>query len=220
MGPHTIAIVDDHSLFAESLQGLINNFKDFKVDYIVNNGQELLDKLAYKKYHPDVILLDIKMPYMDGVQVMRWLKSNLPEMKVLALSMDDDEKIIIQMLKYGAKGYLLKDIHPDELEYALNEVLNKGFYYTDRVSDSLINSLNLEPNDSKSKQQAFVNLNEREISFLELACTEKTYREIADEMCISVKTVDGYRESLFKKFGVSNRIGLVIYALKNNMVTI
>lgn len=220
METYKIAIVDDHSLFAESLQGLINNFDNFTVDYIVHNGQELVDKLSYKKYHPNIILLDINMPYMNGVQTMSWLKTNHPDLDVLALSMEDDEETIIQMLRYGAKGYLLKDIHPDELQHALNEVINKGFYYTDRVSNSLINSLNLEADKTEEDEQEFVDLNEREISFLELACTEKTYREIADDMFISIKTVDGYRDALFKKFGVSNRIGLVLYAIKKNIVKI
>lgn len=220
MERYKIAIVDDHSLFAESLQSLIDNFENFKVDYIVKNGQELVDKLAYKKYHPDIILLDINMPYMNGIQTMCWLKENHPNLDVLALSMEDEEDTIIQMLRYGAKGYLLKDIHPDELQYALNEILVKGFYYTDRVSNSLINSLNLDSEKNKINELKFVDLNERELSFLELACTEKTYREIADDMFISIKTVDGYRDTLFKKFGVNNRIGLVLYAIKNDLVKI
>ena len=128
--------------------------------------------------------------------------------------MDDDEETIIKMLSFGAKGYLLKDIHPEELEHALYQVIEKGFYYTDAVNDSLIKSLNLADDDKCIK------LNDREITFLNLACTEKTYKEIADTIFISPKTVDGYRDSLFKKFVVSNRIGLVLYALKNDLVKI
>ena len=217
MEKHKIVIVDDHSLFAESLQSLINNFPDYEVQYIVNNGQELVDKLSSKERFPDIILLDINMPVMNGTQTMHWLKKNQPELDVLALSMEDNEETIIKMLRYGAKGYLLKDIHPEELKNALNEVIKKGFYYTDKVNNSLINSLNLSDDQVDSD---FVKLNDREKTFLEFACTEKTYKEIADDMFISPKTVDGYRDSLFKKFGVSNRIGLVLYAFKNELVKI
>lgn len=217
MEKHKVVIVDDHSLFAESLEGLINKFPAFEVQYIVNNGQELIDMFSKSNSFPDIILLDINMPVMNGKQTMNWLKINHPHLNVLALSMDDIEETIIQMLRYGAKGYLLKDIHPDELQVALNEVINKGFYYTDRVNDSLIKSLNLEDVEEEDLE---ISLNDREKSFLELACTEKTYSQIADLMFISPKTVDGYRDSLFKKFKVSNRIGLVLYAIKHKLVKI
>lgn len=219
MKKHKIVIVDDHSLFAESLESLINNFSDFDVQYVVNNGQELIDRLSSKEDFPDVVLLDINMPVMNGVQTMYWLKKNQIKLDVLALSMDDTEETIIKMLSYGAKGYLLKDIHPEELEHALNAVISKGFYYTDQVNNSLIKSLN-STEDQIDQNIDFIELNDREKTFLELACTEKTYKEIADDMFISPKTVDGYRDSLFKKFGVSNRIGLVLHAFKHDMVKI
>ena len=219
MKKYKIVIVDDHTLFAESLESLINNFSDFKVQFVVNNGQELIDKLAKTDSMPDIILLDINMPVMNGTQTMYWLKKNHPKLNALALSMDDNEKTIIKMLRYGAKGYLLKDIHPKELKNALNEVIHKGFYYTDKVNNSLINSLN-SVKEQFDNDDDIISLNDREKTFLELACTEKTYKEIAETMFISPKTVDGYRDSLFKKFGVSNRVGLVLYAFKQELVKI
>lgn len=219
MSKYKIAIVDDHSLFAESLEGLINNFPDFEVQYVVNNGQELIDKLSHQDDFPDIVLLDINMPVMNGAQTMYWLKKNQSELDVLALSMDDNEETIIRMLSYGAKGYLLKDIHPEELEHALNEVIHKGFYYTDKVNNSLIKSLNSTEEQIEMGYE-YVKLNDREKTFLELACTDKTYKEIAEIMFISPKTVDGYRDGLFKKFVVGNRIGLVLYALKHELVKI
>ncbi len=219
MEKYKIVIVDDHSLFAESLESLINNFSDFEVQYVANNGQELIDKLSHQDDFPDIILLDINMPVMNGTQTMYWLKKNQPDLDVLALSMEDNEETIIQMLGYGAKGYLLKDIHPEELQHALNEVIIKGFYYTDKVNNSLIKSLNSTEEQIEEDFQ-FIELNDREKTFLGLACTDKTYKEIAEIMFISPKTVDGYRDSLFKKFGVGNRIGLVLYALKHELVKI
>lgn len=219
MEKYKIVIVDDHSLFAESLESLINNFADFEVQYVANNGQELIDKLSSQDDFPDIILLDINMPVMNGTQTMYWLKKNQPKLDVLALSMEDNEETIIQMLGYGAKGYLLKDIHPEELKHALNEVIIKGFYYTDKVNNSLIKSLN-STEEQIEEDYKFIELNDREKTFLELACTDKTYKEIAEIMFISPKTVDGYRDNLFKKFGVGNRIGLVLYALKHEFVKI
>jgi len=217
MSTYNVAIVDDHTLFANSLAGLINNFKDFNVQYSVTNGQELVDQLIPKNDFPDVILLDINMPVMNGLQTMEWLKSHQPNLKVLALSMDDQEETIIKMLKLGAKGYLLKDIHPRELENALNQTVSKGFYYTEKVSNSLISTLESPQEDPAKKS---MNLSDRESAFLNQACTEKTYRQIADEMCLSPKTIDGYRESVFKKFKVSNRIGLVLHAIRNDLYQI
>lgn len=217
MSTYKVAIVDDHNLFADSLMGLINNFEDFEVQYCLKNGQELIDRLTPKSEFPDVILLDINMPVMNGIQTMTWLHNNQPGLKVLALSMDDGEETIIKMLRQGAKGYLLKDIHPKELENALEQVIEKGFYYTEKVSSSLINSLHLPLDEIDN---ASVELNEKEKKFLKLACTEKTYKEIADIMFLSPKTIDGYRESVFKKFEVGNRIGLVLHAIRNGLIEI
>lgn len=217
MSSYKIVIVDDHNLFADSLKGLINNFNNFEVQYCLTNGQELIDHLTPKSEFPDIVLLDINMPVMNGIQTMTWLSQNQPNLKVLALSMDDSEETIIKMLRHGAKGYLLKDIHPEELEKALNQVIEKGFYYTEKVSNSLISSLHLPADEIDNSP---IDLNEREKKFLKLACTDKTYREIADIMFLSPKTIDGYRENVFKKFKVGNRIGLVLHAIKNGFIEI
>ncbi|MCB0474902.1 MAG: response regulator transcription factor, partial [Flavobacteriaceae bacterium] len=158
------------------------------------------------------VLMDLNMPIMNGAEATSWLQKNEPDIKVLALSMDDDENSILRMIRSGAKGYLLKDIHPDTLLEALNGVLKEGFYHTKKVSDTLVHSL--QPNGGLKKNE-HIDLADREIEFLKLVSTEMTYKEIADIMNLSPKTIDGYREQLFKKLDVKNRIGLVIYALKN-----
>jgi DNA-binding NarL/FixJ family response regulator len=156
--------------------------------------------------------MDMNMPIMDGAETTCWLQKNFPNIKVLALSMEDNENSILKMIRNGAKGYLLKDIHPDILLEALQGVLKDGFYHTKRVSDTLVGSLH-----SDGKATTTVTLQKRELEFLKLASTEMTYKEIADVMHLSPKTIDGYREQLFKKLTVRNRIGLVIYALKNGI---
>lgn len=207
----TIAIVDDHSLFAQALQNLINSFGDFKVLYHVKNGQELIKKIEeHKDNIPDLAVIDINMPVMNGVETTQWLKKNHSSVNVIALSMDDDEPTIIRMLRAGAKGYLLKDISPAILQNAFQDVIEKGFYYSNCITNTVLNSLH------KNKEYD-LELKDREIEFLKLVCTEKTYKEIASEMFLSPKTIDGYRETLFEKLRIKSRVGLAIYAIKNKI---
>lgn len=212
---HDVIIVDDHILFARSLAGLIDTFPEYQVKFTFKNGSELVDKLAAGMELPAIILLDYNMPVMDGIATMKWLKKHQPDAKVLALSMEDDEKTVLAMLRNGAKGYLLKDIHPTLLKKALDTVLDQGYFHTAEVTSTLMNSLN-EEKDAKNQ----IKLKENEIRFIKLACEEKTYKEIADEMFLSPKTIDGYRHHLFEVLGVKNRIGLVMYAIKNKIVEI
>lgn len=209
----TIGIVDDHVLFAQSLQGLINSFEGFDVLFMAKNGNDLINKLDVAGKDPDIILLDINMPVMNGFETIAWLNKHKPDIDVLALSMDDDENTIIQMLRLGSKGYLIKDIHPETLKMALNEVIEKGHYYSDHVTQALLDSVN-----NKGKDTDADNFSSRELEFMKLACSDKTYKEIADVMCLSPKTIDNYRDTLFKKLEVRSRIGLVLYALKNKIV--
>ena len=210
---HTVAIVDDHVLFAQSLKSLINTFTDFEVILHANNGKSFIAELEKASKKPEVVLMDVNMPIMNGAETTEWLQKNYPSIKVLALSMDDDEQSIIKLIRKGAKGYLLKDIHPDTLLEALKSVLKDGFFHTKKVSNAMVNSLHT--NDKSSSDE--ITFQDRELEFLKLSSTEMTYKEIADQMTLSPKTIDGYREQLFKKLNVKNRIGLVIYALKHGL---
>ncbi|WP_373057560.1 response regulator [Zunongwangia sp. H14] len=201
-----IIIVDDHTLFAQSLHGLIRSYQNFEVLKVLKNGEELINYLEAGNLQPDLILLDIIMPVKNGVETMKWLKENFPDQKVLALSMEHDEKTIITMLKMGCRGYLLKDIDPDEFLHALSSVMNTGYYYSKEISELVLND---------PKENDF-DITRREKEFLSLACTEMTYKEVADKMQLSPKTIDGYRESLFGKLDVKSRTGLVLFAIKNN----
>jgi len=209
---YSIAIVDDHFLFASSLEKLINSFDRFNVLYHAKNGRELQELISKKKTVPEIILLDINMPVMDGFETAEWLTQNYPQIKILALSMEDDEPTILKMLRKGAKGYLLKDINPEVLNVALQELMDKGYYHSERVSETLLHSLN--PGDDD------VNLSfkENELKFLQLACSEMTYKEIADIMNLSPKTIDGYRQDLFNRLHIKNRVGLVMFALKKKLI--
>jgi two-component system invasion response regulator UvrY len=166
---------------------------------------------------PDLVLLDINMPLKDGFETARWLRDNHPDVRVMALSMLDNEQSIIRMLRMGAKGYILKDTHPREFKTALDTVMQKGFYYSEMVTGKLINAVN-NLDTAADEVTTLVKLTEKEIEFLKLACTEMTYKEIADKMNLSPRTIDGYRDALFEKLKVRTRVGLVMYAIKNDIV--
>ena len=208
-----IIIVDDHKLFAQGLSKLVDSIPEFEVVNIFHNGEQLTEKLASGMSLPDVILLDVKMPVMDGIATMKWLKKFQPKAKVLALSMEHDEKTIIQMIKSGAKGYLLKDIEPDNFKLAIHTILEQGYYYTDMVTNIIINQL-----DNSETDKNLALFKEKELEFIKKACEEKSYSQIADEMNLAYKTIDGYRQRVFEKMDVNSRIGLIIYAIKNNIV--
>lgn len=209
-----IALVDDHVILRKSLSVLIGMLQDFNVMMEAGNGKEFIDQLN-KDNIPDIVLMDITMPVMDGVETTKWIKQNHPNIKVVALSMIKNDLIIIRMLKNGARGYILKDCEPEELRYALREVYEKGYFYNELVTPRMkVKEVDKEEPVQKSM------INEGELSFLRWACTEKTYKEIADEMGVSARTVDGYRDALFQKLNVTTRVGLAIYAIRHELVTL
>ncbi len=208
-----LVLVDDHVLLRNGLAGLVKNL-GHEVLFEASNGKELIKKLN-PNLLPQIVLMDINMPEMDGYESAYWLKANYPEIKVLALSMYDSENAIIRMLKNGTKGYILKDSDPSELQEALAALMDKGFYYSELVSGKLVNAINAMDAEGPAN---VVRLNEREISFLKWTCTELNYKDIAEKMFISPRTVDGYRDALFEKLKVKSRIGLVIYAIRNGIV--
>ena len=207
----SIAIVDDHTLFRSGLASLLDEFDEIKIIFESTNGQDLQNKI---KHHPevDLILMDINMPIMDGFAATKWIKEHYPNVNVLALSMLEDEKAIIGMLRAGAGGYMLKESTPNELLTAVKVIMEKGFFVNDLVSGRLLVALK----DGDSRPIFSV----RELAFLQHCSTEFTYREIADLMNVSPRTVDNYRESLFAKLNIKSRTGLVVYGIKNNLITI
>lgn len=205
----TIVIVDDHLLIAKALEGIIGNFKDFEVIYVAENGKDLIQKFEDNNTIPDIILLDISMPIMDGFETVLWLKQNQPNIKVMALSMQGDDKSVIKMIKNGAKGYLLKNTHPKDLEEALIKLNSDGFFYPEWASKIIFANMN---ND---KNEFGVRISDREKEFLRYTVTELSYKEIADRMCCSPRTVESYRDQLCEKLDLKTRVGLAVFAIKN-----
>ncbi|REC77991.1 DNA-binding response regulator [Chryseobacterium elymi] len=210
----TIVIVDDHVLIAKALEGIIDNFNDFEVIYVCENGKDLIQKLVDNGKIPDIILLDISMPIMDGFETAAWLTQNHPEIKVMALSMQGDDNSVIKMIKNGAKGYLLKNTHPKDLETALTKLNSDGFFYPEWASKIIFSNLNKD----KEAENA-VRISDREREFLKYTVTELSYKEIADRMCCSPRTVESYRDQLCDKLDLKTRVGLAVFAIKNGFAS-
>jgi DNA-binding NarL/FixJ family response regulator len=207
---YSVVVVDDHNLLSQAIGGLVDSFEQFEVYYTCKNGQELLEKFKNPKNIPDIVLMDVNMPILNGIETTAIVYEKYPQVNVLALSIEEDESTILKMLRSGAKGYLMKDVKKFELQNALVELMEKGFYHTNTVTKVLVDSLS-------GKESPTDVLKERELEFIKHACTEMTYKEIADVMFLSPKTIEGYRNSVFEKLNLRNRTGLVIYAIKNKI---
>lgn len=205
---YSVAIADDHRLIAQSLSHLINDIPGFEVTLQSVNGSALLEALSSDQKLPDIAILDINMPVMNGIVTAKEIAARFPQVKMLALSMNDDESSVIQMIRAGCRGYLLKDSTQAELERAMKDIMEKGFYYSDYVTGKLIHTIHKEVRD-----QGF-RLTDREMEFIRYAASEMTYKEIANTMKLSERTIDGYREALFEKLQVKSRVGLVLFAIR------
>ena len=210
-----VIVADDHVLMRNALSRLVGTLEGYEVLAEADNGRDLKDKIQ-QHLVPDIVLLDVNMPEMDGFQTTQWLHKNYPHIRVLVLSMLSDERTIIKMFRLGAKGYLLKNTDPDELKKALDAIVAKNVYLSEYVSGKLVSGLNKYAElDEKP-----VFLNEREKEFLRWVCSELSYKDIAEKMNLSPRTVDDYRQTLFTKLKVHSRVGLVLYAIRNALVEI
>jgi DNA-binding NarL/FixJ family response regulator len=204
----TLALVDDHTLFLSSLPHLINTFPGLEVVATATSGQALLDRLASLPSPPDIVLVDVEMEEMNGLEVVRRLNQLYPLVRLVALSMKDDDLTIIGMLRAGCCAYLLKGMDPGELERALLEVYQTGYYNADG------SNIRYRRLAQQARQEPGVHLTEKEKVFLRLACSDRTYKQIAGEMNLSERTIDGYRESLFGKLNVQSRVGMALEAIR------
>jgi len=209
MSKTSIALVDDHRLFRQGIVSLISTFSDYEVLFEAGSGEEFCGKVS-QKFKPKIVLLDLNMPTLSGQQTSEWIRKNHPDIHIIVLSMDGEAETVISMIKTGIKGYLLKDSDPAEFKTALDAVANDNVYFPPFAARYMAESFYKPVEDIK--------LNLREKEFLKLASSELTYKEIADKMFVSSRTVDGYRDTLFVKLNVKNRVGLVLYAIKNKLI--
>lgn len=210
----SIGLVDDHQLFLKSLSLMLESFGNYEVIVEALNGKDLQEKLATRGKVPAMMLIDVNMPQMNGIDTASWLHQNYPAMQLVALSMNDSDHAIIKMLKAGCCAYLLKDTHPTELEKALAEIATKGYYNADA------GNVNFRRLLLHAEEQQEIKLTPKEQQFLQFACSDLTYKEIAGRMSLSERTIDGYREALFLKFRVQSRVGLCLEALRKGFVSL
>ncbi|WP_430898387.1 MULTISPECIES: response regulator [unclassified Paraflavitalea] len=215
MTPIKIALVDDHQLLRIALVNLINNFGDFKVIIEASNGKELIKSIKSNSL-PDIIILDLNMPELDGYDTSKWLNSNYPDIKIVMLTMYDAEAALIRLLRSGIRGFLRKDIHPTELKQALIHVNEIGYYYTNSSINRLATIFRLNKEDIFNKTI----LSEEEVTFLQQTATDQTYKEISITLGITLRNVDHMRDQLFEKLEVKSRVGLALFAIKNGLVHI
>jgi DNA-binding NarL/FixJ family response regulator len=208
-----VAVADDHVLLRRALSKLIASFEGYTVLFEADNGKEVKIRLA-QHVIPDVLLLDVNMPEVDGFETAKWVYERFPHIKILALSMYSDETTVIKMLRNGAKGFVLKNADPEKLKEALDSIVEKDFYLSDFVSGKILSGLHRNVDVEKDQ----INLNNKEKEFLKWVCSDLTYKEIAEKMFVSYRTADDYRNTLFEKLNVKSRVGLVIYAIKHNLV--
>ena len=210
-----IAIADDYKIFREGIKKCIASDKNLEVSSEADNGEDLINSL--KTHQPDVVIMDLKMPIMDGMEATQLIHKNYPKVKVLVVTMYEEDKFIIHLMEIGANGYLLKNSEPDEIRRAIYAVHENGYYFNDLVNKALLKKLVLRPNIKPSFNQD-VEFTERELEVLKLICEEKTAAEIAKEIFLSPRSVEGIRQRLIDKVGVRNTAGLVMFAVKNGIV--
>lgn len=214
----TIALVDDHTITRKGIKTVIELHRNIKVVMEASNGKELLDQLADARVLPHIVILDITMPVMDGYTTLERLQKKYPAIKIIAFSLFYEEDTVINMITQGACGYIPKSADPATLAEAIFAVHARGIYLGELAKKEYFR----KPDPAKKKPgfsgKQFLSV--KEVEFIKLAATNLNYREIAEAMEVSPKTIENYRDSLFQKLSIKNRAALVIYGFKNGLIDI
>jgi len=214
-----LALVDDHILFRKSLAACIDLWVEYRVMLQAGSGSELRSLLQQTPL-PELILLDIRMPGMNGFEIIEWLQHQYPDIKLLVISMLEEDHCLEKLLNMGVHGYLQKDAEPNELKNALDQIRLKGQYLHSASCLHLLQERNKMKHRQTSEAMLAAMLSDRERIFLQWLCTDKSYKEIAAEMFVSPRTIDGYRDNLLKKINVASRVGLVTFAIRQGIVVL
>lgn len=213
-----IILVDDEVLFRKGIYFLLQREENIEILFEASNGDELIDYLKKNDAHPDIILMDLKMPLLNGVEATKIIRKDFPEIKIIALTSYNTDSFISNMIKIGASSYLLKNATPTEMISTINQVFEKGFFYNETIFE-IINRQNISNFKPKS-QFTEISLTTREREVLELICQQMSAVEIAEKLFISTRTVEGHRNNLLLKTEAKNIAGLVVFAIQNNIVLI
>ena len=216
MNKTKILLADDHQMFLDGLCSLLSQLKEVEIVGAVNDGAQVLEQLQKEK--PDMVILDLNMPVLNGLETTKRIRKTYPQIKILGLTMDNDLDSITEMLEAGASGYILKNTGKAELELAIKQVMAGGHYLSQSISTQLAQNLLLNLNQKKPENNILDNLTEREIEILKMIALENSNAEIANILFISPKTVETHRKNLMRKIGVKNSLGVYKFALKHNLV--
>ena len=210
-----VAIADDHKIFRKGVILSLRPYHNIKFVLEAENGEELIQGVA--SANPDVILMDLKMPVKDGIEATKYLNKHYPAIRILILTMYEDERFVGHLMDSGANGYLLKSTDPEEIKRAITDVMRTGFYL-----NNFVNRVLIKKNYARQKFNPNLNseviISDREKEVLSLVCMEYTAQEIAQKMDISSRTVEAIKDRLMERFGVKNSVGLVFFAMKNSLI--
>jgi DNA-binding NarL/FixJ family response regulator len=218
LNPIKIVLADDHEIFRDGFKAMLKKQPSVELAGEASNGEELVE--LTRRVQPDVVVTDIKMPKMDGLQAVKIISKEFPNMGIIALSMIDEENLIVDMMEAGARGYLLKNAHKNEIVEAIKAVNNGSIYYCDGVSTKLTRMIAKSDKIPFNKKSSRPELSQKEIDVIHLVCEEMTNKEIADRLNLSIRTIEGYRDRIQEKIGARNSAGIVVYAIRNKIYTI
>lgn len=214
-----LALCDDHTLFRVGMSTILSQIHDFELILEAGNGQELIDRIPRKT--PDVVLLDLQMPVMDGTATADYLREHHPLIKIVVLTMHDEDRMVLHLLEKGVSGYLLKDAEAGEVEKAIRKVMDEGVYLNEFVSRAMLRRMTNKkdvPRQTGPFYNSKILLSEREKEVLTLICEGLSTNEISEKIFLSPRTVEGHRLRILEKTGTKNTAGMVAYAFKNNLV--
>lgn len=215
MKPIKIAIADDYTIYRDGLKIGLTQDENLEVMLEAADGEDLIKGVEADR--PDVIIMDLKMPVMDGMEATKLIKKKYPDIKIIVVTMYDDEKFVIHLMEIGANGYLLKNAEAEEIRKAIYSVHETGYYFNNIVSNALLRKLVIKGNIKPSFKEG-IELTEREQDVLKLICAEKTANEMGQQLFLSPRSVEGIRQRLIDKVGVRNTAGLVMFAVKNGII--
>lgn len=216
---HPVALVDDHELVRTGIAGMIDRIGGYRMVCEAANGLEFIQALKEVE-EPRIAVVDLHMPLMDGFETIAWLRANRPAILPLALTFDPAEDIMIRALRAGAHGFIRKNARAAVLKTALDSLMLTGYYHSDELHETIIERHGLKTDYERQQERVLAGITSRELGFLKLVCApeEFTYEQIAEEMALGRRTVDGFRESLAEKFGIKSKTGLVLFAMKWGIV--
>jgi DNA-binding NarL/FixJ family response regulator len=216
--PIKIVLADDEVLFRQGISFLLQREKNIQMLFEASNGEELISFLRETTTKPEIIIIDLKMPVVNGVEATKIISQEFPDVKIIALTSYNTKFFIANIIEVGAVAYLAKNTTPQELLKTINEVYSNGFYYSDNVMDIINECLIISKKKVKSRFDDD-ELTNREVEILKLICKQYSGNEIADKLCLSARTVEGHRNNLLRKTECKNMIGLIIYAIQNEFIT-